>query len=233
MAGKVTSLLCDLGYSSMQVDDPSRGFTYKADGPLDMRMDRAKNTLTAYEYLRTIPTASALAKVLRDNSDIEPSLPIAMALLGPHKEQREPPTTTTEFASRVRGALLKYHNCHLACDKTHDVDYTDKTVIDACIAKALQAIRIEVNGEFTRLEQLLHDLPHIMAPGGRVVFLTFHSGEDRRVKKALKQGTKSGLYSSWGRDVVLASSEERVSNPRSKSAKLRWAVRADTLYSET
>jgi 16S rRNA (cytosine1402-N4)-methyltransferase len=98
--------------------------------------------------------------------------------------------------------------------------------LDSTVARVMQAIRIEVNSEFESLEELLNDLPHILAPGGRAVILTFHSGEDRRVKKAFKTGFKDGLYSSWSRDVVRPTTEERRNNPRSSCCKLRWVVRS-------
>jgi len=102
-----------------------------------------------------------------------------------------------------------------------------KAKLDSTVARVMQAIRIELNGEFLVLEQLLDDLPTILAPGGRAVFLTFHSGEDRRVKKAFKSGFKSGIYSSWSRDVVRPTAKERRDNPRSSCCKLRWVVRSD------
>ena len=102
-----------------------------------------------------------------------------------------------------------------------------KAQLDSTVARVMQAIRIELNGEFRVLEQLLADLPTILAPGGRGVFLTFHSGEDRRVKKAFKSGYRSGIYSSWSRDVVRPTAQERRNNPRSSCCKLRWVVRSD------
>jgi len=216
--GQVHAVLADLGYSSMQVDDPLRGFTYKYDGPLDLRMDQRSN-VTAVSFLSSMKSVGALADVLQKNSDEIHAYPIAKAILKPSGSEYNVPLTTTAFADRVREAL----KAELA--KSHS-PLPEKKDQDKCVARCLQAVRIEVNKEFDVLERLLSDLPDILAPGGRAVFLTFHSGEDRRVKKALKGGFKDGTYSAWGRDVVLASHTERNSNPRSKCAKLRWAVRA-------
>jgi 16S rRNA (cytosine1402-N4)-methyltransferase len=207
VVGKVDALLADLGYSSMQIDDPTRGFTYKADGPLDMRMDPSKGE-TALEFLDRI-SRDELATILEENSDESMSLDIAAAL-----KSTPVPKTTVELATRVRDT------CKKTTAKLRSPVMT-KEELDSAVARTMQAIRIEVNGEFKALEQLLDSLPRIMAPGGRIAFLTFHSGEDRRVKKALKAGFKSGVYSSWSRDVVRASGTERRNNPRSKCAKLR------------
>lgn len=276
ITGTVSAILCDLGYSSMQIDNPSRGFSYKHDGPLDMRMrtsvesvcsadgtvrtqstqktatSTSDNTdsaalaaqpdsnsgMTAYDYLRQVKSVSALASVLHDNSDVEGALAIALALLGKDGRGDGIPCTTLQFADRVRRAVNARHlqnnkpvslaaNDHMS--GKNSLGLTRKGAdasVDSLIAKCMQAIRIEVNAEFLMLERLLTQAPQILAPRGRIVFLTFHSGEDRRVKKAFKEGVKSGIYSHWGRDVVVASKEERFSNPRSKCAKLRWAIKA-------
>jgi 16S rRNA (cytosine1402-N4)-methyltransferase len=210
--GKVDILLADLGYSSMQIDDPLRGFTYKSEGPLDMRM--SADGETALEFLKRVKR-NDLKKILEENSDEVMALQIATAL------KEEPiPETTTALSERVRktykASLLKQGS-----------EVPSKEDLDSAVARTMQAIRIEVNGEFRVLEKLLEALPRVLAPGGRVVFLTFHSGEDRRVKKALKDGFNKGIYTEWSREVVRANSEERRSNPRSKCAKLRWAIVAE------
>lgn len=276
VTGKVSAILCDLGYSSMQIDNPARGFSYKHDGPLDMRMytdistptevrvsiDQLDNcalgpqqltngstastatsgAMSAHEYLCQVKSVSALAAALRENSDVENAVAIALALLGRDGHVDGLPRTTLEFANRVRRALeVKYsvHNADLLQHKgtgsmatnRQSTDAKRSTVISTTdventIARCMQAIRIEVNAEFRMLDQLLAHVPLVLAPKGRIVFLTFHSGEDRRVKKALKAGAKAGIYVHWGREVVVASKEERFSNPRSKCAKLRWATKA-------
>lgn len=214
IGGKVNGLIADLGFSSMQIDNPIRGFSYKALGPLDMRMDTLKGQ-SAHELLRNM-TLSRLVKVLRENSDEVYAYPVAAAILG--KNSNGPPDSTIEFSERVRTAVRNEKI------KTREPPLS-KSEEDSCVARAMQAVRIEVNDEFGALERLLATLPALLAPGGRAVFLTFHSGEDRRVKKALKAGFKSGIYSSWSSDVERASSEERRRNPRSKCAKLRFALK--------
>ena len=130
-----------------------------------------------------------------------------------------PLSTTTELALCVREACARAHaNRRLPPPHKHESS--------AVIARTMQALRVEVNQEFQALDTLLERLPELLASGGRAVFLTFHSGEDRRVKKSFKAGFKSGVYSSWSRDVIIASPTERRMNPRSKCAKLRWAVRS-------
>ena len=160
--GRIDVLMADLGYSSMQIDDPSRGFTFKAQGPLDMRMDPTKGE-SALEYLNRI-SRNDLKKVLEENSDEVMALQIATCL-----KEAPIPATTTELSERVRNAVkaaeLKRGGTAPATD-----------FLDSAVARTMQAIRIEVNGEFRVLEKLLEALPRVMAPGGRVAFLTFHSG---------------------------------------------------------
>jgi 16S rRNA (cytosine1402-N4)-methyltransferase len=222
--GKVTSLLADLGLSSMQIDDNSRGFTYKREGPLDMRMNTDSSTETAYDLLRRLKPKK-LQAMLEENSDEVFASEIAFALLG--KKGVNVPETTVELAERVRETVRP-----LLQDKKQQQKKLSsgavKKLLDSTVARVMQAIRIEINGEFRVLDQLLADLPDVLVPNGRAVFLTFHSGEDRRVKKALKAGFKNGIYSSWSSDVVRPSSKERRDNPRSSCCKLRWAIRSDS-----
>ena len=160
--GKVNILMADLGYSSMQIDDPLRGFTFKAEGPLDMRMDPTKGE-TALEFLHRIKR-NELIKILEENSDEVMALQIATCL------KEEPiPVTTVELSERVRKTVR-------AAEMKRGGEAPTKDMLDSAVARTMQAIRIEVNGEFRVLEKLLEALPRVMAPGGRVVFLTFHSG---------------------------------------------------------
>ena len=201
---RASCLLADLGCSSMQIDDPERGFTFKRDGPLDMRMGLAE--ATAAEFLQRA-SIKEVAAALRDGADFSrrDAREIAVAVL------KEPvPSTTTLLADRVRAVSLE------------EEGYTG----DDAVKRAMQALRIVVNGEFDALEELLASLPDILAPGGRAVFLTFHSGEDRRVKKALKAGVASGIYADAARRPVRPSPQERRANSRSGCCKLRWCVRA-------
>ena len=258
--GRVTNLLADLGLSSMQIDDNERGFTYKREGPLDMRMNTnidnssemtdtvnsstavSLSTETAYDLLCRVKPKQ-LKSMLEENSDEAYATEIANGLLLKHdpnkkksKKKAVIPKTTTELADRVR-AIVEPLMQEAEFDKGKAKNSNNvataaeikvpKAKLDSTVARVMQAIRIELNGEFRVLEQLLDDLPIILAPGGRAVFLTFHSGEDRRVKKAFKSGFKSGVYSSWSRDVVRPTAQERRDNPRSSCCKLRWVVRSE------
>lgn len=216
--GKITSLLADLGYSSMQIDNPARGFTYKFEGPLDMRMDTKSINETASQLIDRLDQKT-IANLLRDNSDEEFADNIAYSLIS-----SRPVTTTSQLAKAVKKACIQGHNSRRLAPPTRED-------INSAIARTMQALRVEVNGEFASLDALLCILPKILAPNGRAVFLTFHSGEDRRVKKSFKSGFNKGEYSSWGRDVIIAGPDERRSNPRSKCAKLRWAIRSTTINS--
>ncbi|RYD22475.1 MAG: 16S rRNA (cytosine(1402)-N(4))-methyltransferase RsmH [Verrucomicrobiaceae bacterium] len=195
-------IFADLGCSSMQLDDPTRGFSFKTAGPLDMRMNPARG-LSAAEWLKKVG-AEKLALALHENSDEPRAESIAEALAGKSF------ATTTEFAAAIRGSI-----------RTSDEDERELTV-----RRVFQAVRIAVNEEFTALDAFLRALPGCLKPGGRVAILTFHSGEDRRVKQFLKVGARDGLYSETSDGVITASPEERRTNPRSTSAKLRWAIRA-------
>lgn len=212
--GKVSCVLTDLGFSSMQIDDPSRGFSYKVEGPLDMRMNVNVGE-TAYDLLKKL-TKKDLAKLLQAHSDLDADISFAIAklLVG-----ESAPATTTALADKVRKAVSTH-----AKDSKLPVPTKDEE--NSIIARTMQAIRLEVNGELKALDALLQALPNILTKGGRVCILTFHSGEDRRVKKSFKQLFKDGVYSHWGRDVVLASAKERRDNPRSKCCKLRWAIKS-------
>eukprot|EP00977_Amphora_coffeiformis_P029049 scaffold38418_cov168-Amphora_coffeaeformis.AAC.3 len=251
--GRVTNLLADLGLSSMQIDDNERGFTFKREGPLDMRMNTnpgvpsemtedgttptagSAPTETAYDLLCRL-TPKQLQKMLEENSDEVYAKEIAHGLLKKKSSQTNAvaiPQTTTELADRVRTIvepLMQGGDRNKAGNSNNHkaiAARVPKAKLDSTVARVMQAIRIELNGEFRVLEQLLEDMPTILAPGGRAVFLTFHSGEDRRVKKAFKSGFKSGIYSSWSRDVVRPTATERRDNPRSSCCKLRWVVRSD------
>jgi 16S rRNA (cytosine1402-N4)-methyltransferase len=194
-------ILADLGVSSMQLDNPARGFTSKHAGPLDMRMNPAKG-IPASKWLERV-TQAELAEILRENSD-EPHAQILAPQLAAKSF-----SSTLELAQAIRAAL-----------SNRPEEELKKTV-----ARVFQAIRIEVNEEFAALDALLRSLPFSLRLGGRVAILTFHSGEDRRVKKAFQAGQREGFYSEIARDVIRASAAECRANPRATSAKLRWARR--------
>jgi 16S rRNA (cytosine1402-N4)-methyltransferase len=195
-------ILADLGVSSMQLDDPTRGFSVKLEGPLDMRMNPSKGR-PASAYLATISTET-LQEVLTENAD-EPNAARLAPLLAGKKF-----TTTLELAQSIRLALPRV--------KLEEQELS--------VRRVFQALRIAVNDEFSALEAFLRSLPDALQPGGRVAILTFHSGEDRRVKKALQNGERAGLYEKGNDDFIRASAPECAQNPRAHSAKLRWAQRA-------
>ncbi|WP_406694786.1 16S rRNA (cytosine(1402)-N(4))-methyltransferase RsmH [Singulisphaera sp. Ch08] len=201
-------VLADLGLSSMQIDDPARGFTFKENGPLDMRMNPAKG-LSASALLSTL-AEHELARLLVDNADEPLAAEMSAAIVRAHA--RSPLATTRALATIVQTV---FDRCSGRCLGTAD---------DA-VRRVFQAIRIAVNDEFGALDALLRMAPFCLKPGGRIAFLTFHSGEDRRVKTAFKNGLHDGTYVSISPEVIRASAEERYANPRSSSAKLRFAVR--------
>lgn len=205
-------LLADLGVSSMQLDDPARGFTFREDGPLDMRMNPSRG-LTAAALLARLST-ERLASLLRENSDEPHADEIARAVVA--ARGRAPVETTLALAAAVREGLAGLP------ERVREKEG------DGPVRRAFQALRIEVNDELGALRALLAALPACVAPGGRVAILTFHSGEDRLVKKAFQAGARDGLYSDWSREPVRPSPEEQRANPRSRPAKLRWALRAAT-----
>ena len=206
----VDGLLADLGVSSMQLDDPARGFTFKEDGPLDLRLNPGKPP-SAAEWLSRVSMPD-LESALVENAD-EPNAPLlARAILEAGNSQ---PINRTGRLSQVLREALRTANRSGGRDAEN-----------ACIRRVFQAVRIAVNDEFGVLDSLLRALPFCLKPGGRAAILTFHSGEDRRVKKAFQEGLRSGLYSAIADEVIRPGAEELRSNPRSAPAKLRWARRA-------
>ena len=209
---RVDGILADLGVSSMQLDDPARGFTYKDDGPLDLRMNPSKGLSAAQWLARATP--KQLATTLRNNADEPMAEALSDAVVA--ALQTRPITRTREFARLL-------HELYRGRRWTQD-----KPEGDARIRRIFQALRIEVNDEFGVLDALLRQLPACLKPGGRVAILTFHSGEDRRVKHAFAEGQRLGLYTIVSDSVRRPGPEELRSNPRSAAAKLRWAVRSST-----
>lgn len=192
----VDLILADLGVSSMQIDNPARGFSFKVEGPLDLRMNPHRGQSAS--VLLSKLTQSQLAELLEENADEPLAEQLAAQLHG-----RTFPTT------------IALRNAVLACPKT-DED---------TVRRFFQALRIAVNDEFGALDQFLRQLGSALVPGGRVAILTFHSGEDRRVKKAFKLGLEQGTYSEVG-PLLRPSPAEIASNPRARSTKLRWAERS-------
>ncbi|MEY5020341.1 MAG: rRNA ((1402)-N(4))-methyltransferase RsmH, partial [Verrucomicrobiota bacterium] len=193
-------VFADLGCSSMQFDDPSRGFSFKHDGPLDMRMNPTRG-VSASDWLARV-SAEKLEEALHENSDEPRAEIIALALAGKKF------STTSQLAYAIRS---------ISGIREDEKDLT--------LRRVFQAIRIAVNEEFTALDAFLRSLPNCLKPGARVAILTFHSGEDRRVKKCFQAGLRNGVFGEVSDGVITASAEERHRNPRSSSAKLRWAVK--------
>jgi len=202
----VDLVVVDLGVSSMQVDNPSRGFSYKEPGPLDMRMNPSQGE-PAWQLVARL-SEDALASVLTTNAD-EPHARLIASML-----KQEPITTTHALERLVRTGLNR---------ALPDLAKAD---VKMSVRRAFQALRIAVNAELSALDALLRSLPQCLAPGGRVVVLTFHSGEDRRVKKAFQAGYRAGVYSGIAREVVRSARVETFADRRAAAAKLRWAVRA-------
>ncbi|HXF10911.1 MAG TPA: 16S rRNA (cytosine(1402)-N(4))-methyltransferase RsmH [Desulfuromonadaceae bacterium] len=192
-------ILADLGVSSMQLDDPARGFSVKLEGPLDMRMNPQRGAPASALLAKASP--EALEKLLQLNADEPNARVLAGQLAGKSF------STTQALAGAIRTALPRL----------------GKDDADLTVRRVFQALRIAVNDEFSALDALLRHLPMCLNPGGRVAILTFHSGEDRRVKKAFEAGLRDGFYEDIAREVIRPTPEERHDNPRSTPAKLRWA----------
>jgi 16S rRNA (cytosine1402-N4)-methyltransferase len=205
--GPFDCILADLGASSMQIDDPLRGFTYKTDGPLDLRFNPRRGK-PASELLAGLSELE-LTELLKINSDEPFARQIAHTLCSAD----EPVSRTRQLADLIRGAL-----------KTAGFDRTAPQT-RASLQRCFQALRIAVNDEGGALDQFLAYVPAALKPGGRVAVLSFHSGEDRRVKKAFLEGLRTGIFAEIAAAPERPSSAERRDNPRSSSAKLRWAVR--------
>jgi 16S rRNA (cytosine1402-N4)-methyltransferase len=208
-------VLADLGMSSMQVDDVHRGFSFIRDGPLDMRMDPTRGR-TAAEFLSLL-SEDELAAAFRELGDEPQAAAIAAAVVA--RRAKLPIERTTDLAGLVQAAAL-------VRILQGPGQPTPRQQRIRPVARVFQALRILVNRELANLEHLLRVLPAVLKPGGRVAIISFHSGEDRRVKAAFRNGKRRGIYAAIAEEPVRAGWAERQSNPRSRSAKLRWARRA-------
>lgn len=204
-------ILADLGVSSMQIDNPERGFSFKTEGPLDLRLNQ-QSGISAAERLDTI-SRDELAGMLYENSDEPYCEELAWAITDEIRKGNRIDTTT-----KLRQVI----------EKTLDFlpEKEKKDTIKKTCQRVFQALRIDVNHEFEVLYEFMEKLPGALKPGGRVAILTFHSGEDKLVKRALKEGFRDGIYSEYARDVVRPSAQECAQNARAHSTKMRWAVRA-------
>ena len=211
-AGGFDFVLADLGVSSMQIDNPDRGFSFKVDGPLDLRLNPEKG-ISAAERLAQIDEGE-LAGMLWENSDEPYAEELAHAIVTERKHGK-PIDTTTRLREVIEETL------------SFLPEKEKKDTVKKTCQRTFQALRIDVNNEFEVLYEFMEKLPGALKPGGRAAILTFHSGEDKLVKKALKQGYKEGIYSEIANDVVRPSAEECAQNGRARSTKMRWAVRAE------
>lgn len=210
-AGKFDFILADLGVSSMQIDNPDRGFSYKVEGPLDLRLNPQKG-ISAAERIRNI-SAEELTGMLIENADEPYAEEIADAVVT--RQKRGEKIVTTKDLQRVIEEALSF------LPKGEQ-----KEAVKKSCQRTFQALRIDVNQEYEVLYEFLEKLPRVLASGGRVAILTFHSGEDRLVKKSFRRFLKEGEYAEVSKDVIRPSQEECVKNPRARSTKMRWAIKA-------
>ena len=210
-AGGFDFILADLGVSSMQIDNPERGFSFKVDGPLDLRLNPEKG-ISAAERLDHI-SREELAGMLDENSDEPYCEELAKAITDEIRKGNRIDTTT-----KLRQVI----------EKTLDFlpEKEKKDTIKKTCQRTFQALRIDVNREFEVLYEFMEKLPDALKPGGRVAILTFHSGEDKLVKRALKEGFREGIYSEYSKDMIRPSAQECAQNGRARSTKMRWDVRA-------
>ena len=209
--GAFDGLLLDLGVSSMQLDRAERGFSFRNDGPLDMRMDRGEEE-SAASWLARVPVEE-LARVIRRYGEEPQAGKIARAIDRGRRER--PITTTAELASLIEELVPRRGK------KIHPA------------TKTFQAIRIAVNRELDCLRDVLEKLDRYMKPGGRVVVLSYHSLEDRLVKTVFRDRAREGFFISHPDGLQRPTQTEVQSNPRSRSARLRAVVRAGGTWSST
>jgi len=204
-------MLADLGVSSMQIDNPDRGFSYKVEGPLDLRLNPEKG-ISAAERLKNIGQVE-LEGMLTENADEPYAKEISKAIISEIKKGQEI-STTTRLKEIIEGVL------------EFMPEAARKEAVKKSCQRTFQALRIDVNSEFEVLEAFLEKLPNVLASGGRVAILTFHSGEDRLVKKSFKRLQREGVYSEIATEVIRPSAEECNMNSRARSTKMRWAIKA-------
>jgi 16S rRNA (cytosine1402-N4)-methyltransferase len=209
-SGPLNFVLADLGVSSMQIDNPDRGFSFKIDGPLDLRLNPHSGKSAA--ALLKIIAPRKLAELLFENSD-EPHYEVITLAIMAKINSGIAITTTTHLQETIAEALVFLPEA------------SRKEEIKKACQRCFQALRIKVNNEFGVLDSFLEKLPYVLAPNARVAILSFHSGEDRRVKKSFQSLSRAGIYSDVAPDIIRASADECYTNPRARSAKLRWAIK--------
>lgn len=209
--GSFQFMMADLGVSSMQIDNPERGFSYKFEGPLDLRLNPEKG-VSAAQRLKEL-TREEIEGMLIENADEPYAKELSRAIYNTIKKG-EPVDTTTDLRQIIEQTL------------SFVPEKEQKEVLKKTCQRTFQALRIDVNSEFEVLEEFLEKLPDVLDQDGRVAILTFHSGEDRLVKKAFKQGLKQGIYKEIAKDVIRPSAKECAMNGRARSTKMRWAIKA-------
>lgn len=203
--GRADAILLDLGFASPQVDDPERGFGYRVDGPLDMRMNPDEGGLSAADWIRSAPEQE-IADVIYRYGEERASRRIARGIV--RARERAPIRTTGELAEIIaRAAPRGPRRLHPA-------------------RRSFQGIRIHINGELDQLDRFLAALPGLLNPGGRCAIISYHSLEDRRVKNAFRAGAADGTYLALTRKPLRPAPDEVAVNPRSRSARLRAVVRS-------
>ena len=208
--GPFDFILADLGVSSMQIDNPDRGFTFKREGALDLRLNPEKG-ITAAQRLRSIGQEE-LKYMLIENADEPYAQEISNAIVL-NRRKGVDISTTTKLKNIIEDSLS-----FIPASKRKDA------VKKSC-QRTFQALRIDINSEYEVLYEFLEKLPNALAKGGRVAILTFHSGEDRLVKKAFKSLFREGVYSEIATDIIRPSVEECATNNRARSTKMRWAIK--------
>lgn len=210
-SGPLDFILADLGVSSMQIDNPDRGFSFKAEGPLDLRLNPNKGQ-SASERLQEL-SVDEIEGMLIENADEPHAREIAIAI-GSEIKKGNKINTTLQLQQIIESALK-----FIPENKREDA-------IKKSCQRSFQALRIDVNSEFEVLYEFLEKIPFALAKGGRVAILSFHSGEDRLVKKSFRHYFREGVYSNVTPGPIRPTSEECISNGRARSAKLRWAIKA-------
>ena len=209
-SGPFHFVLADLGVSSMQIDNPERGFSFKYDGPLDLRLNPELG-ISAAERLKTI-SLDELQGMLVVNADEPYAAPIARSIVSSIKKGTEI-STTIQLRNNITDTLEL-------------IPHLSEEEIKKSCQRCFQALRIDVNHELEALEEFLEKLPVALAAGGHAAILSFHSGEDRLVKKSFKRFFREGVYQEVSPDPIRPSLDECHANSRARSAKLRWAIKA-------